>query len=131
MHPLLKTVSEDPTYGYTMENPIKVGPPQRGPSASRHYLMSLRDAHGRPFEIFRNGSVGNGPDGHVIDNYFLTSCTGDRISLFIDMYHPERDPDFQDAPVGLTKGSPNFYLIEMKQLAENPPPAKCWWKFWK
>jgi hypothetical protein len=136
MHPLLKTVSKDPSYGYTKDNPVLVGPPNRGPSASRHYLMCLRDTEGKPFDFWRNGSVGHGPDGHVIDHYFLKSWNGKEISIFIDFYHPERDPDFQDAPVGLTKGSPNFYPLEMARLKENPPPAKPatkkrWWQFWK
>jgi hypothetical protein len=116
MHPSLSTVSRDPSYGYTKENPVKVGPPQRGPSASRKYLMCLRDSAGRPFEFRRNGSVGEGTDGHVIDQYFLKSGTGEEISIFIDMYHPECDPDFQDAPVELTNGSPHFYPLEMARL---------------
>ena len=144
MHPKLSTVSKDPLYGYTKENPVKVGPPQQGPSASRHYLMCLRDSAGCPFEFRRNGSVGEGVDGHIIDQYFLKGSAGEEISIFIDMYHPECDPDFQDAPVGMTKGSPNFYPIEMARRDATaaspkapaaPGPAsvrlKRWWQFWK
>ena len=131
MHPLLSTVSTDPEYGYTKEKPVKLGPMGQmlGPSASRHYLKALRTKNGRAFEFRRNGSVGEGADGHVIDHYFLTSRPGEDIGIYIDMYHPENDPDFQAAPVGMTKGSPNLYEKDLK--AEPPRPAKSWWQFWK
>ena len=131
MHPLLKTVSKDPSYGYTKENPVKVGRYMRGVPSAQIYLMSLRDKEGRPFSFSRNGNVGQGADGHVIDHYILTSCKGEDVSIYMDIYHEECDADFQDAPVGMTKSSPNFYSIEMAQLAKNPPKKKRWWQLWK
>lgn len=149
MHPLLQTISKDPSYGYTKDNPVRVGPVEIGPAASRHYLMCLRDAIGRPFDFGRVGNVGNCSDGHVVDLYRLESHSGEEFDIYIDMYHPECDPDFQDAPLGFTKGSPNSYPIEMARLAKNPPKMKVpespptraspispprkklWWQFWK
>ena len=123
MHPSLCTVSTDPQYGYTKETPVKLGPlgGMTGPSSTLYYLKSLRSKDGHPFEFGRNGNVGKGEDGHVIDEYFLSSRAGERIRIYIDMYHPENDPDFQPAPVGMTRGSPNLYEMELATRAIQAP----------
>lgn len=132
MHPLLSTVSDDPSYGFAPENPVRLGPkgPMSAPAAARHYLRSLRNANGRPFEFRRNGSAGPGPDGHVLDQYILSSAPGEAIGIYVDMYHPDHDPDFQAAPLGMSKGSPYTYDRELSA----PPPSplvRRWWQFWK
>lgn len=98
-------VSDDPTYGYTKENPVKLGSPdglRGGPAAERAYLRRLRDPAGEPVDFERVGSVGAGPDDHILDLYRLTSSGGETYEVYIDMYHPQRAPQDQPAPKGLS-----------------------------
>jgi len=98
--------SGDATYGVTRQNPIKVGIPgtpqdqtsiiMAGPRAERAYLDRLRDSQGNPLRYQRRGSVGAGPDGHVLDQYELTGQDGRTYALYLDMYHPEAG--YLDAP---------------------------------
>ena len=98
-----KQTSDDPTYGYTKGNPIKVGGPKgsSGPASERLYLRHLRDAHFKPFTFRRQGSVGAGPDGHILDMYELVSSDGNKHLLYIDMYHPDVHPFHVKAPHGM------------------------------
>lgn len=93
--------SDDPTYGYTLDNPIKVGGRLSGPEAQRLYLRLLRDRHFEPFAFERIASVGRGPDGHQVDLYELTASDGERYEVYIDMYHPEIRPLQFKAPQGM------------------------------
>ena len=95
--------SDDPTYGYTKENPVKLGSSAEfgGPARSLVYLRHLRDSQFAPLAFRRDGNVGSGEDGHIVDRYTLTDSRGNRFEVFIDMYHPESTPLRCKAPKGL------------------------------
>lgn len=96
--------STDPDYGYSEKKPIKVGSEAlSGPAAERAYLRTLRDEAGKPVTFRRLGSVGLGPYGNILDAYEVQTSTGRTITLFIDMYHLQSDPQKQLAPKGLFK----------------------------
>lgn len=101
-----KQTSTDAEYGYSEKKPIKVGAKDEmgGPAAERAYLNTLRDEAGKPVKYARQGSVGAGPDGNVLDAYEVQTSTGRKLTLYIDMYHPKSDPKKQPAPKGLFKG---------------------------
>lgn len=97
--------SEDPTFGYTKENPVKLGSQsdeQGQKAASSHvYLKQLRDKAHLPFKYIRIGNVGAGNDGHIVDLYKLTDSVGTESKVFIDMYHPDSNPLDCMAPKGM------------------------------
>ena len=95
--------STDPSYGFTKENPVKVGMKDEfsGPAASQVYLRHLRDKDFKPLRFERLGSMGGGPDDHMLDLYQLTASNGQVFKIYVDMYHPENTPLSQLAPVGL------------------------------
>ena len=101
----LKLMSEDPTYGYSEKNPIKVGGKEEtdGPKAEREYLDSILDRNGKPIKYERLGSGGQSPDGNILDIYEVTLADGTKIRLWIDMYHAKNKPAKQPAPVGFYK----------------------------
>jgi len=87
-------------YGFEPENPIPVD----GPSGERLFLSCLRCACGEPFTFHRPGSVGKGPDAHVVDVFELVCRAGEhRLELFFDLYHPGSTPA---PPEGLTLAAP-------------------------
>lgn len=98
-----KQTSDDPSYGYTKANPIKVGGPEgfSGPSSEELYLRHLRDAKFRPMSFKRIGSFGAGPDGHILDGYKLTDQDGKTYTLYIDMYHKDVHSFHVKAPKGM------------------------------
>jgi hypothetical protein len=98
-----KQTSDDPTYGYTMENPVKLGSLDKlgGPAMSHVYLQHLRDSHFKPFTFDRKGSYIGGSDGHILDNYTLVDSDGKRHDVYVDMYHPEHTPLACKAPKGM------------------------------
>jgi tetratricopeptide (TPR) repeat protein len=98
-----RRTSTNPTWGYTKDNPIKVGGPRgtSGPISQRMYLQHLRDSNFLAMRYRRLGSVGPGPDGHVVDLYELTGADGRTYRLYMDMYHPEINPLDLVAPAGL------------------------------
>ncbi len=98
-----KQTSDDPTYGCSKDNAIKVGGPKgsSGPASERLYLRHLRDAKFRPFRFNRRGSFGAGPDGHIVDGYELTDQDGKKVMIYLDMYHPEIHPFHVKAPKGM------------------------------
>lgn len=98
-----KQTSDDPTYGYTRDNPIKIGAAEgfSGPSAERLYLRHLRDSKFRPFAFERLGSFNAGPEGHILDGYKLTDQDGNTFTLYIDMYHGEVHLFHAKAPKGM------------------------------
>ena len=99
----LKQTSDDPTYGYSKENPVKLGSPDQfgGPGMSRVYLRHRRDQHFKPMEFERDGSFGGGPDGHILDRYTLVDSDGKKHQIYIDMYHPDKSPLKCLAPKGM------------------------------
>lgn len=98
-----KQTSDDPTYGYTRDNPIKVGGPKgfSGPASEHLYLRHLRDSKFRPLSFKRLGSYAPGPDGHILDGYQLTDPDGNTYILYIDMYHKDIHPFNVKAPQGM------------------------------
>jgi rRNA maturation protein Nop10 len=98
-----KQTSDDPTYAYTIENPVKVGGPKgaSGPQSERLYLDHLRDSNFRPLKYNRAGSFGTTLDNHIVDGYKLISEDGKEYFIYMDMYHPEIHPLQQKAPKGL------------------------------
>ena len=101
----IKLMSEDPTYGYSQKNPIKVGSKDDfgGPKAERDYLDSLVDSTGNAIKYERLGSGGANAEGKPLDMYTITLSNGDQFRLWIDMYQPKNKPAKQPSPVGLYK----------------------------
>jgi len=57
------------------------------PYGERAYLAQLVCANGtRPSDVARVGSMGTGPDGHILDAY-TAKCTGKPALIYMDMYH--------------------------------------------
>jgi hypothetical protein len=67
-------------FGYDRSNPI--------PADGNLYCRRLRCPSGHPFWYHRVGSVGPGPDGHIVDRLHLV-CFGreSEVILYFDMYH--------------------------------------------
>ncbi|MBF0231401.1 MAG: hypothetical protein HQK63_17715 [Desulfamplus sp.] len=101
----VKLISEDPTYGYSEKNPIRVGgrDEYEGPKAERAYLDSLVDSTGKSVKYQRLGSrLVNGED-KPLDHYEITLSNKDKFELWIDMYKFDNKPEDQPAPVGLLR----------------------------
>ena len=95
-----QNVSDDATFGYTKENPIKMGGADlaEGIAGSKYYLRSLRDKNNKPFTFSRIGNVGPGADGHIVDLYQLIDSEGTTYKLYFDVYHPEIHPKEAKTP---------------------------------
>jgi hypothetical protein len=98
-------LSTDSHYGYTVENPIKVGPRT---AARVHilYLNSLRGPNGEPIEYERLGScckfeTKNSAFGAgLLDMYRITfDGTSKELVLYVNMY----DPGPPQLPMGFTQ----------------------------
>jgi hypothetical protein len=90
--------STDPTYGYNLDNPIKVG---FGPAAEHEYLGHLRSAAFRPFRFQRVSSASGKSDEHMVDKYTLVDEDGKTYTLYLDMYHKEAGVLGVKAPKGM------------------------------
>jgi tetratricopeptide (TPR) repeat protein len=110
--PLADPGPNDPEYGFSKTNPIEVGDDVSGPHAERVYLDGLRDAAGKKVRFTRLRSVGAGPDEHILDLYEITTSSGEKVHLFLDMYHPENAPETQPAPKGFHRGSSRILFNE-------------------
>jgi hypothetical protein len=92
----ISTVSADPTYGYTSQNPVKVaGLAESGPRAEQVFLSALRGPNGETIEYWRRGAccpfdtkfseLGTG----LLDVYEVTYAgLGEPLLLYLDMYEP-------------------------------------------
>jgi hypothetical protein len=92
------TTVADPTYGYTQENPIKVGGDAfGGPARERAFLDNLRGPNGEPITYERSGSL---PVDETILDIYRISYEGldEPINLFLDEYSYEP----VQAPIGFT-----------------------------
>ena len=100
-----QNISDDATFGYTKENPIKMGGADlsEGIAGSKYYLRSLRDKHNKPFAVSRISNVGPGEDGHIVDLYQLIDSEGTSYKLYVDVYHPEIHPKEAKTPQGMTR----------------------------
>ncbi|GAO43565.1 hypothetical protein [Flavihumibacter petaseus] len=107
------SLSTDTTYGYSKENPIKVGSKTsgEGPSNERRYLNALLGPHGEQISYERRGScchfkskygmkLGNETVGTgLLDIYVITWAGQDQpVILYLNMY----DPGELLVPVGFT-----------------------------
>ncbi len=110
------TVSEDPTYGYTSENPIKIGGGQKNFVGHRMrdlYLDALRAENGRRVKCKRVGQGGSyeSPNAQygiaIIDKYRIKpkGPDGQRF-LYISIY------DYEDVRI------PNGLALDEAFLAE-------------
>lgn len=90
------SISKDPTYGYSMDNPIKVGGDVfGGPSRERAYLDNLLGPKGQLIGYNRLGSTAYG--NTILDVYEIYGLNKS-ITLYIDEYSFEE----LKAPVGFT-----------------------------
>lgn len=102
-NPKTQETNEDTTYGYSENNPIKVGGDTSGPANERKFLNSLSGPNGESvtfnragscchFET-RNSSYGMG----MLDIYKVTyEDKKDTVSLYLNMYDKEK----VKAPIG-------------------------------
>jgi hypothetical protein len=97
------TISTDPNYGTTKENPIKVGGDWlTGPVRETLYLDNLRGPKGEVLSYFREGSTSVGDD--ILDIYIIEyEGLTTPITLYIDMYNWEGVPL---APLDFTCAGP-------------------------
>lgn len=104
---LLTEVSDDPTYGYTEKNPVRVGGVRdsSGPANERRFLNALAGPGGEAIRYQRlgsccmfetdNGFMGSG----LLDMYEITwPGQTEPVVLYLNMY----DPGPLLAPVGFT-----------------------------
>jgi hypothetical protein len=103
----LKGVSDDDSYGYTKENPIRVGvgDMRMGSASEKYFLNALLSAGGKPIEYERAGScctfsTPNGFQGAGLLDVFIIKSpdSPEPITLYINMY----DPVVAIAPKGFT-----------------------------
>jgi hypothetical protein len=89
-------VSQDKTYGYTEQNPIRVGGDWlEGPARERAYLDTLLGPNGETLTYERDGSFSSGDT--ILDKYRVTG-TGIDVVLYLDEYKYEPP----QAPSGFT-----------------------------
>lgn len=97
------SVSDDPKYGFTQEQPVQVGGgAMNGPARERRYLDALRGPAGQPVQYKRTGST-QGVNGTILDAYEVTYEGLEKPAhVYLDEYH------FGDlrAPQGFTCGQP-------------------------
>lgn len=90
------SISEDKTYGYTEENPVRVGGDfLEGPARERAYLDNLLGPNGEILTYERNGSFTSGDT--ILDEYHVTGPNLDAV-LYLDEYRYEP----LQAPYGFT-----------------------------
>src|SRR5687768_9202324 len=66
-------VAADAEYGYTRENPIKVGgTPLYGPARQRRFLQALGGPAGQPIAFKRRGSLAPNAENIILDSYEVT-----------------------------------------------------------
>ncbi len=106
-HMIIFEVTTDKTYGYTQENPIKVGgySENDGPDNERRYLNSIHGPNGEIISYTREGSccffrTPNGMDGVGLLDRFKITYEGlkEPVFLYLNMY----DYEMPEAPYGFT-----------------------------
>lgn len=92
---LITEISDDETYGYTVENPIKVGGinQSEGPLNERRYLNALYSPTGKAIDYYRKGSccpfeTENGFMGSGMLDIYEVTWKGQTVPiiLYINMY---------------------------------------------
>lgn len=71
------------------KNPIRVNMPE----GQRAYLARLRCSDGKAPSYQREGSIGAGPFGSIVDVYNVDcgEALPGKVSVYLDMYHPEHE----------------------------------------
>lgn len=93
-------ISSSRTYGYTPENPIKIGGEVLdGPDREDVYLSSLLGPHGELVSYYRQGSVNEGD--LILDEYVL-EFANQRKMLYLNIY----DYETPKAPMSMTCSGP-------------------------
>lgn len=70
------------------DNPVRVNMP----AGQRAYLDQLRCSAGETPSYFREGNVGVGPFGYIVDLYQVTCPGADAVQIYMDMYHDTGEP---------------------------------------
>jgi hypothetical protein len=107
-------VSDDPSYGLTLQNPVPIGGGAMYVAArERRYLDALRGPQGQPIRYKRLGSMVQAPNNHtIIDHYEVTYDGLEKpISLYLDVYHYWE----QRAPKGFICGQP----MQLQPMLDN------------
>jgi hypothetical protein len=98
------SVSDDPSYGFTRENPVQIGGGALYMKAREtRYLEALRGPDGQPIRYRRTGSLPQNPQEPrvILDAYEVTYDGLEKpLTLYLNAYHYWK----QDAPKGLTCG---------------------------
>jgi tetratricopeptide (TPR) repeat protein len=68
----------------SIKNPVRAF----RPAGQREYLRRLRCPDGKPPKFERQGSIGRGPYGNILDMYDVKCESIPPISIAMDMYHP-------------------------------------------
>lgn len=97
MYKILIDKTTDKTYGYTKDNPIKVG---HGPKGQRAYLEMLRDGQGNKVEYERKGNAGYYPSKNglfgmaAVDSYNIKfkSAKGKKKTVILYLSFYDYDP---------------------------------------
>jgi hypothetical protein len=82
---------------------VRVG----GPAGERAYLARLRCEDGRYPEFEREGSAGIGPWGYILDVYSVNCASGQKASVFMDMYHSRHQENRSVAGFTIEPLAPN------------------------
>lgn len=100
----IQEATTDSTYGYSKENPIKVGGNSNGPANEKNYLNSLSGPNGEQITYSRSGScchfeTKNSSFGMGMLDIYKVTYEGkkDTVTLYINMYDKEK----LKSPVGL------------------------------
>ena len=133
-------IAADATYGYSKENPIKVGgTPMYGAARQRRFLQALLGPGGQPIAFRRRGSMAPNDEGVILDLYELTYPGLEKpIELYLDLYRwdPPKAPQglVCGAPIGLDPpgnaappaGPPALPSPPRPTITAPPPPTLSW-----
>jgi tetratricopeptide (TPR) repeat protein len=137
IYPILRLTrtADNDQYGFTPENPIKVGTgPDGGPANHRAYLDLLRDSQGKPIKYNRLGSCCpyNSPNGllgsAMLDKYeitFLNEIEKEESKIIYISFYDYEEPmiicGFKTVKENYTKSLPDanvLFLIGDRQISK-------------
>ena len=95
----LRRTSTDPSFGYTLSNPVKLNGGEKGEKVMV-YLSRLRNEYFDGFTITHPGHFQADKNCHVIERYTLKGC-GVRCQVFVDPQHTEIQESEWMAPTGM------------------------------
>lgn len=109
-------VAENESYGYSEDDPIRVGGGWRdGPTRAKVYLKSIRAPDGKSLDYQRIGSFAHGE--RLLDGYKV-SFSGDTVTIYLDAYSYEelKAPQGFFCPEAIPLSSPYSF---------SPLPTRC------